>query len=74
MEPWQLRPLTGTTKALRWSPNLFREHASAAPFLEAIKIHSGASRDRCLNALLQLDVRTAEASFPADKARGRFRA
>ncbi|CAE7829438.1 unnamed protein product, partial [Symbiodinium necroappetens] len=34
---------------------------------QAIKIHSAASRKRCLDQLLHLDVRTAEASFPADK-------
>ncbi|CAE7601919.1 SYT4 [Symbiodinium sp. CCMP2592] len=34
---------------------------------QAIKMHSAASRDSCLDRLLQLDVRAAEASFPADK-------
>ncbi|CAE7625670.1 PAO [Symbiodinium sp. CCMP2592] len=35
--------------------------------LQAIKIHSVAARDLCLHRLAQLDVRDAEASFPADK-------
>jgi Ni/Co efflux regulator RcnB len=37
---------------------------------QAVKIHSGASRDVCLGRLASSDVRQAEASFPADKARG----
>ena len=32
-----------------------------------MKIHSAASREVCLDRLAQLDVRSAEASFPADK-------
>lgn len=32
-----------------------------------MKIHSASSRDVCLDRLVQLDVRSAEASFPADK-------
>ncbi|CAL1146192.1 unnamed protein product, partial [Cladocopium goreaui] len=34
---------------------------------QAVKIHSGASRDVCLGRLASSDVRQAEASFPADK-------
>eukprot|EP00439_Symbiodinium_sp_Y106_P015391 s943_g2.t1 len=34
---------------------------------QAVKIHSAASRDICLERLAKLDVRDAEASFPADK-------
>eukprot|EP00439_Symbiodinium_sp_Y106_P030900 s444_g3.t1 len=34
---------------------------------QAVKIHSASSRDVCLDKLVQLDVRSAEASFPADK-------
>ncbi|CAE7539239.1 unnamed protein product [Symbiodinium sp. KB8] len=34
---------------------------------QAVKIHSAASRDVCLERLAKLDVRDAEASFPADK-------
>ncbi|CAE7245713.1 Synaptotagmin-4 [Symbiodinium microadriaticum] len=34
---------------------------------QAVKIHSASSRDVCLDRLVQLDVRSAEASFPADK-------
>ncbi|CAE7866159.1 hypothetical protein AK812_SmicGene38019 [Symbiodinium microadriaticum] len=34
---------------------------------QAVKMHSAASRDRCLETLLRIDVRDAEASFPADK-------
>ncbi|CAE7872730.1 SYT4 [Symbiodinium necroappetens] len=34
---------------------------------QALKIHSSASRDQCLDRLVSLDVRKAEASFPADK-------
>ncbi|CAE7818503.1 SYT4 [Symbiodinium necroappetens] len=34
---------------------------------QAIKIHSAAARDLCLDRLAQLDVRDAEASFPSDK-------
>jgi len=34
---------------------------------QAVKIHSGASRDLCLERLASSDVRRAEASFPADK-------
>ena len=30
-------------------------------------VHSAASRERCLQRLFKLDVRDAEASFPADK-------
>ena len=39
------------------------------PRLQAVKIHSGASRDLCLERLASSDVRRAEASFPADKVR-----
>ena len=39
------------------------------PLLQAVKIHSGASRDLCLERLASSDVRRAEASFPADKVR-----
>ena len=51
-------------------------HQRAVPCLnngraQAVKIHSGASRDVCLGRLASSDVRQAEASFPADKARGR---
>ena len=50
-------------------------HQRAVPCLnngraQAVKIHSGASRDVCLGRLASSDVRQAEASFPADKARG----
>ncbi|CAE7234869.1 ACBP4, partial [Symbiodinium natans] len=34
---------------------------------QAMKIHSTAARDLCLDRLARLDVRQAEASFPADK-------
>ncbi|CAE7599867.1 SYT4 [Symbiodinium natans] len=34
---------------------------------QAVKMHSSASRDHCLDRLLSLDVTQAEASFPADK-------
>eukprot|EP00439_Symbiodinium_sp_Y106_P025192 s5701_g3.t1 len=37
---------------------------------QAIKIHSVAARDLCLERLARLDVRDAEASFPADKELG----
>ena len=35
---------------------------------QTIMIHSAASRRQCLERLMSLDVRMAEASFPADKA------
>lgn len=34
---------------------------------QAVKMHSSASRDHCLDRLVHLDVANAEASFPADK-------
>ncbi|CAJ1365858.1 unnamed protein product [Effrenium voratum] len=34
---------------------------------QAVKTHSAASREKCVDHLLHLDVREAQASFPADK-------
>ena len=34
---------------------------------QSVKTHSASSREKCVDKLLQLDVREAQASFPADK-------
>ena len=34
---------------------------------QAVKVHSASSRENCVDHLLHLDVREAQASFPADK-------
>eukprot|EP00439_Symbiodinium_sp_Y106_P050233 s6153_g6.t1 len=46
---------------------LMEAHALHLP--QAVKIHSAAARDRCVDMLVHLDVNNAEASFAADKER-----
>ena len=61
------KPQTLNPKPQTLNPKPLTPLSSPSDVAEAVKMHSAASRDLCFDRLVELDVRSAEASYPADK-------